>query len=163
EDRRSIVRAMLANPTLDEPNVRDLIGMFAPSWDVAEPTFAERPNLLREAMARARKSAFDPHDLDLAWNDLRELDDLWFAKAQWFVRAALVDRARAIGIATDEIFWLSLDDIAGELDPIEATRRARAARAAAARAATWRMPVVVGGSPPTPRAPLHGVGVGARV
>jgi pyruvate,water dikinase len=163
EDRRSIVRNTLANPELDETAVRILVGVFAPSWDVATPTFAERPNLLRDAMARARKSAFDPHDLELAWNDLRELDDLWFAKAQWFVRSALLDRARALGIATDEIFWLSLDEASRDLDPIEATRRARAARTAAARAATWRMPVVVGGSSPTTRASLHGVGVGPRV
>src|SRR5262249_24075200 len=133
------------------------------SWDVAAPTFAERPRVLRDAMARARTTARDPDDLAKAERDLRELDDLLFARAQWMVRRALLDRAAALGLATGDIFWLPLEDLADEPALVDATRRARAARAAAARAATWRMPVVVNGSPTTPRTSLHGVGVGPRV
>src|SRR6202042_1195118 len=50
-----------------------------------------------------------------------------------------------------------------EIDPIDAHRRAAAARAASSRAAEWDMPLVVGGEPAKHGEPLRGVGGGRRV
>jgi pyruvate,water dikinase len=84
-------------------------------------------------------------ELARAAADLAERDDLWFARAQWLVRRALLARAAELGIDADDVCWLPVDEVAGatELDVDQARRRAAAARAAAERAARWAMPVVV--------------------
>ncbi|MEO8701082.1 MAG: PEP-utilizing enzyme [Kofleriaceae bacterium] len=153
-DRPSAVEATLfaaARGELDEAAVIHRLGVLAPAWDVAVPTFAERPGLLRDAIARARVAMPDhvrigdpSTELVRLAADLAERDDLWFARAQWLVRSAILAEAATTGISSGDAFWIPLDEL-GTIDPIAATRRAAGARAAAARAATWEMPICVGG------------------
>ena len=176
--RRGAIDAMLVDMALgviDEHTLTERLGVMAPAWDVHVPTFAERPALVREAIERARlvtpPSQAPPmaieraveHELAIARiaADLAERDDLWFARAQWLVRRALLARARAVGLLEADIFWLPLDAPLDDLD--DARRRAAGARAAAERAARWAMPITVNGPPPVERTALHGVGTGARV
>jgi pyruvate,water dikinase len=181
--RPSAVEAVLdaaARGELDAREVEARLGALAPAWDVAVPTFAERPGLLADAVARAAevararpgtapsKSPASPgaHAGAIAISqlarDLAERDDALFARAQRVVRRALLARAAALGLADDDVFWIPLDD--APIDPVAAHRRAAGARAAAARAATWQMPLVVGGPPaPTAGTALRGVGTGPRV
>ena len=238
--RPSAVEATLfaaARGEVDERTVLDRIGVLSPAWDVSVATFAERPELVRAAIDRARDvltatrppaAAPDPaaapsaepatdtfhhharivaneaeraraaqlvsadperhdtagellhhharavaehaeRDLARAAADLGERDDVWFARAQWLVRRAILDRARELAIDPDDAFWIPLDDLATAtaLAAEDLRRRASGARAAAARAAQWAMPIVVGGEAneserPAGRA-LHGVGTGPRV
>jgi pyruvate,water dikinase len=172
--RPSAVEAALlaaARGELDEAAVVARFAAMAPAWDVAVPTFGERPAVLRDAIARARLLAdtappppLPPagDDLARAGADLAERDDLWFARAQWLVRRALLLRAAEVGLPPDDAFWIPLDELASEaLSLTDARRRAAAARAAGGRAARWSMPFVVGGSAPE-GAPLRGAGVGGR-
>jgi phosphohistidine swiveling domain-containing protein len=149
--------------------------VMSPAWDIAVPTFAEGrtgpprpepllappptpPDDLAAAVALARAAA-----------DAGERDDVWFARAQWLVRKALLARSRELGLREDDIFWIPLDDAVTlrTLDPDDVHRRASAARAAHARAAEWDMPLTVqegdacGESPRA--ATLRGVGIGPRV
>ncbi|HEY5925876.1 MAG TPA: PEP/pyruvate-binding domain-containing protein [Kofleriaceae bacterium] len=53
----STVEAVLraaARGELDEHEVDVQLGVLAPAWDVAAPTFGERPGLIRDAIARAK-------------------------------------------------------------------------------------------------------------
>src|SRR5262249_4085492 len=100
--------------------------------------------------------------------DAAERDDIWFARAQWMVRRALLAHSAELGLRDDDIFWLPLDEVTlRSFDPDEAHRRASAARPAHARAAEWDMPLLVHGDVrhelPSPRASWHGVGFGRRV
>jgi phosphohistidine swiveling domain-containing protein len=135
------------------------VGVLAPAWDVAVPTFAERPALVRDAIARARlvtSSGSNAEDL----GDLGERDDIWFARAQWLVRRAILARGRALAIDLEDACWLAPDELA-HTSAVDARRRASGARAAAARAAGWGMPLVVGEIEQPPAMPqLHGIGVG---
>jgi pyruvate,water dikinase len=162
--RPSAVEATLlaaARGDLSEHAAIARLGVLAPAWDVAVPTFGEQPALLRDAIARARGIPAVPALPPDPAADLAERDDLLFARAQWLVRRALLDRARALALHDrDDIFWIPFGD-PGDRD--DAHRRAGAARAAAARAARWRMPIVVGAEAAPPRRALHGVGTGPRV
>jgi pyruvate,water dikinase len=154
--------------------------VMSPAWDIAVPTFAEHPeradprsNL--EASGTTVEPIASPAelaaevDLARAAADAGERDDLWFARAQWLVRRALLARATAFTLRGDDIFWLPLDEVITlrTLDPDDAHRRASAARAAHARAAEWDMPLVVHGDAsadePVADAQLRGVGEGPRV
>ncbi|MFN0247458.1 MAG: PEP-utilizing enzyme, partial [Kofleriaceae bacterium] len=56
--RRFSVEALLlgvARGELDEAEVVARLGVLSPSWDVVVPTYGERPELLRDALARARE------------------------------------------------------------------------------------------------------------
>jgi pyruvate,water dikinase len=184
--RPSAVEATLAAAArgeLDLAAVTARLGPLAPSWDVADATFGERPGLLADAIARAaasppppRASTDDVGD-DLAAEvrlarfaaDLAERDDAWFARAQHLVRRALHARAAALGIDRADVCWLPLEEVtaAATLDRDDAHRRAAAARAAAARAAQWEMPLVVGGdgregAAAPPGLALRGHGTGGR-
>jgi pyruvate,water dikinase len=184
--RASAVEATLlaaARGDLDEPDVERQLGCLAAAWDVSVPVFAEQPGLLRDAVARARavlatlggRTEPEPSRLaaELATEvqlarvaaELAEQDDMLFARAQRMVRTALLSRAAALGLRGDDVFWLPLDEVAtaAPIDPIDAHRRASGARAAAARAASWRMPLVVGGEAAAPGPALHGQGTGTRV
>jgi phosphohistidine swiveling domain-containing protein len=150
--------------------------VMSPAWDVAVPTFAEM-----SAPPRAAPPLVVPPDpppelaaqvaLARAAADAAEQDDLWFARAQWLMRRALLTRARELAVRDDDIFWIALDDVITlrTLDPDEVHRRASAARAAHARAAEWDMPRFVSSdeacheSPPEPHeSMLRGVGAGPR-
>ncbi len=178
--RPSSLEAMLlqaARTGKAESELADTIGVFAPSWDVATPTFAERPGLLRDALARARQAlphatppAVDLDDRAATLNqlvaDLAELDDHWFARAQWMIRKAILDRADALGIAREDACWVPLDELVTGIDPDDARRRASGARAAATRASSWNMPIVVGARGPSTRDPgvaLRGIGSGHQI
>ena len=167
-----------ARDELDEQAVIAQLGVMAPAWDVAVPTFAERPQVIRDAIARARsmyaarRPVQDPmyasrrpvHELARAAADLAERDDLWFAQAQWLVRRALLTRASELGIDPEDACWLPLDELAAttSIDLDSARRRAAGARAAATRAASWAMPVVVGGPEARSGPVLVGIGTGGR-
>jgi pyruvate,water dikinase len=147
--------------------------VMSPAWDVAVPTFAEGsaqlpaerplappptpPDDLAAAVALARAAA-----------DAGERDDVWFARAQWLVRKALLTRSRGLDLREDDIFWLPLDDVVTlrTLDPDDVHRRASAARTAHARAAAWDMPLTLQGSDACAESPraatLRGVGIGPR-
>jgi phosphohistidine swiveling domain-containing protein len=166
--------------------------VMAPAWDVAVPTFAETDARGRKVAGGAddhtgeREVAGQPDDfarsatalpagpagiagidrgdveLARAAADAGELDDLWFARAQWLVRRALLERGRELALRDDDIFWLPLDEVITlrTLDPDDAHRRASAARAAHARAAEWDMPRVVHGdaTPAEPAIDQKGAG-----
>ena len=160
--------------------VRDPV--MSPAWDVAAPTFAEMPAADARSVERSPSPAppIDPSacgdlavevELARAAADAAERDDLWFARAQWRVRSALLARSRELGLHGDDIFWISLDDAITlrSLDPDDVHRRASAARAAHARAAEWDMPLVVHGGDArgetqseTHEITLRGVGFGPR-
>lgn len=167
-----------ARGTIEFSDLLHRIGALSPTWDVAVPTFGERPALLQEAVGLSRSEAKVRTDspelearsenIDLAAiaADLAERDDLLFARAQQRVRLALLARGAELGIG-DDIFWIDLD-LARSADPDPTTlqRKASAARTANARAATWQMPLVVGGEATASddrRKTLHGVGAGPRV
>jgi phosphohistidine swiveling domain-containing protein len=151
----TLSRAARGELTFDDVVVR--LGDLAPAWDVAVPSFGETPQILRDAIANARVAApRDDHSDDAFVADLAERDDIYFARMQQLVRRALLERGLG-----DDVFWLPLD--IGEIDPIDARRRAAAARAATARASEWDMPFVVGGEPARRGEPLRGVGGGQRV
>ncbi len=189
-----------ARGELAEDAVLDRIGVLSPAWDVCVATFAERPELVRAAIDRARgflgeRSAgadvpriaatepatetFDTgshvtaeqprHELARAAADVAERDDVWFARAQWLVRKAILDRAHELAIEPDDAFWIPLDELASAraLDADDVRRRASGARAAAARAAQWAMPFIVGGEPGSDERAagpmLRGIGSGPRV
>ncbi len=180
-ERGSAVESILLAAAADSRDPRSLLaglGVLAPAWDVAVPTFAERPGVLEDALARARVVVRDRRRLapDTTPSgyaeaamiaDLAEIDDSVFAQAQWMVRKAILERADELGIAREDAFWIPLDDlIRGELDATDAGRRASGARAAAARAATWNMPIVVGDPASSTRDPavaLRGIGSGHRI
>jgi pyruvate,water dikinase len=179
--------AAAARGELTEAEVLARVGVMAPAWDVAVPTYAERPALVRDAIARAShdesRGAPDSHDAadahaaadarevpaprdalhELA-ADLAERDDVWFAKAQWMVRRALLARADELGVAREDVGWLRFEVLEQGIAPEEARRQAAGARAAAERASRWDMPLVVP-EPAEARAghALHGVGTGPRV
>jgi pyruvate,water dikinase len=130
------------------------IGDLALAWDVASPTLAERPELIDAAIAAARAAMGDaaPDEPESQRKsmaemalELSETDDLWFARAQAMVRRALLAAGDRLGIG-DDVFWLPLEELDGELDPAAAHARASAARTAAERARSWEMPRVVGGT-----------------
>jgi pyruvate,water dikinase len=182
--RASAVEATLlaaARGDLDEDDVVRQLGCLSPAWDVAAPTFGERPGLLRDAIARAAVVLAKPREAklelpgyprglerDLAEPiafgrlaaELGERDDALFARAQYLVRKALIARGRELGIG-DDVFWIALDETSTDRD--ELRRKASGARAAAERAARWQMPVVVGGEPPIEATSLRGSGTGPRV
>lgn len=174
--RPSAVESMLlasARGELDPTIVRATLGVLAPAWDVAVATFGERPGVLDDAIARARATLpaagdrvrQDDGSIAHLAAELAERDDLWFARAQWLVRRALLARAAELAIDPDDICWLPLDEVmrATAIDRDAAHRRAAAARAAAERAARWAMPIVVGGPPPESGPPLRGIGTGGCV
>lgn len=189
--RASAVEATLlaaARGELDEADVALELGCLSPAWDVAVPTFGERPGLLRDAIARARlalaRTDLAPRvqqnaaALEQTYAreiavarcaaDLAERDDTLFARAQRLVRRALLARGAELRLLDDDIFWIPLDDALAGIDPIDAHRRASGARAAAARACQWQVPPVVGGEEGSSRAAenpttLAGVGTGPRV
>jgi phosphohistidine swiveling domain-containing protein len=147
--------------------------VMAPAWDVAVPTFAERAIDARSLERPTRPQCPVPPELAAdvelarAAADAAEQDDLWFARAQWMVRRALLARSAELALHDDDIFWLPLDEVITlrTLDPDGAHRRASAARAAHARSSAWDMPRIVhGGVVATPtETTLRGVGIGARV
>ncbi len=176
--------AAAAAGSIDFSEVVRRIGALAPTWDVAVPSFGERPELLQRAIELAKRTseratfvsaASTSEELDLASiaADLAERDDLLFARAQHMVRTALLVYADEHGIDRDDIFWLPLWDVVTDhldqganhvpIDPMVAKRKASAARAAAERASKWQMPLVVGGEAQPAREALHGVGHGPRV
>jgi pyruvate,water dikinase len=183
--RESAVEAVLfsaARGELDQRDVARSLGCLAPAWDVSVPTYGERPGVLRDAVARAGRAlaqmpARTPtspsprlatelaFEIQLAQEavELAERDDTLFARAQLLVRRSLLARAASLGIAGDDIFWLPLDEVATSLDPLDGRRRASGARAAAERAASWQMPVIVGGAATPERPALRGDGTGPRV
>jgi pyruvate,water dikinase len=182
--RASAVEATLlaaARGDLDEEDVVRQLGCLSPAWDVAAPTFGERPGLLRDAIARAavvlakprekklelpgyprglERELAEPIALGRLAAELGERDDALFARAQFLVRKALLARGRELGIG-DDVFWIALDEASADRDKLR--RKASGARAAAQRVARWQMPVVVGGEPPVEATSLRGSGTGPRV
>ncbi|HEU0037599.1 MAG TPA: PEP/pyruvate-binding domain-containing protein [Kofleriaceae bacterium] len=164
-----------ARGELDEAAAFERLGVYAPAWDVAMASFGEQPAVLLSAIERARvairripsgvAAAATERALGRTAADLAERDDLYFARAQHVVRRALLERAHALAIDPEDIWWLPLDEIAttSGLDRDDARRRAAGARAAATRAAEWQMPIVVGAPAPESMPPLTGVGTGPRV
>lgn len=154
-----------ARGELDDHALFERVGVLAPAWDVAVATFAERPSLLRDAVERARSIASLPAAPPDPIADLAERDDLWFARAQWLVRRALLARATELGLDAADVFWIAFDQLAQPIDLDRARRIANAARNAAQRAASWAMPIVVGEVPAiaSRHQPLRGVGSGPRV
>ncbi len=179
----TLVAAVAAGlATRDE--LLEVAAPFAPAWDVAVPTYGERPALLDAAIehahastaaaaataaedrlrARLPASARDRFDEALAAAriaaDLAELDDRYFARAQWLVRKALLDLGRG-----DDIFYTPLDEALSD-DPNLAP--ATAARAAIERQRARAMPLAFRDGAPLPTAPTlsadawRGRGCGGR-
>ncbi|MEO8846773.1 MAG: PEP/pyruvate-binding domain-containing protein [Kofleriaceae bacterium] len=160
--------AAAARGTIDFAEVVRRIGAMSPTWDVAVPTFGERPELLHRAIAVSNGAppsteiTSENIDLEAIVADLAERDDLLFARMQLDARNALLAAADARGIDRDDIFWLDPGDYDLEIETIR--RKASAARAANDRAHQWQMPLVVGGPTSTPpTTELRGVGHGPRV
>jgi len=180
--RTGAIESILLDAAADgrtEVDVMPAVGMLAPAWDVAVPTFAERPGLIRDAIARATVALGGLHDDPPMPNvpaddlthavlaaELAEQDDHDFARAQWLVRREILARADELGIAREDAFWIPLDDLVrGDLDPDDVRRRASGARSASTRAATWSMPIVVPDDSSTRHSgvALAGIGSGHRV
>ena len=106
----------------------DRVGALAPRWDVAVPTYAERPELLDQAICRHRATpgreasgASIPPQLDLAAltpmidlaraaHDIGEIDDLIYGRAQALIRRALLAIAARWQLSDPEdIFYLPLE------------------------------------------------------
>ncbi len=140
------------------------VGDFAPAWDVAVPTFAERPALIATAVLRLRAALAerdaadatdalhppDPPDAPRAAvaavaAAIAEDDDALFARAQAIVRRALLNAGRRAGLEDPEdVCWLPLGSvITGDAlaDPVRARAQAAAARRAAWRARAWDLPL----------------------
>jgi pyruvate,water dikinase len=139
-------------------------GPMAPAWDVATPTYGERPDILDAAVAAAGRRAnardaahraaeraeaetrarINPvahglYDRALAIvrtaAEVAELDDRTFARAQWAVRRALLELGDAWGLLPDDIFYLPLPEVADHARRAQPIDAAAAGpRAAAARA-----------------------------
>ena len=179
--RPSSVEATLlaaARGDIDEATAIDRLAPLSTTWDVAVPTFGERPAVIRDAIARARNVASSigvgPDDARVgpellharAVADLAERDDVWFAKAQTMVRFALLRRGRELEVDVEDIFWISLEDALVGISADDAHRRASAAKAANQRAAKWAMPLVINGETDeeaADRPALRGFGSGSRV
>lgn len=168
----SVEAALLATARgeLDEHGLLGRIGVLAPAWDVAVATFGERPALLRDAVERIRFIPSSPAPLPpdpIA--DLAERDDLWFARAQWLVRHALLLRGAELGLDADDVFWVPLEQLTRAVELVDRDRLhriANAARNAAHRAAGWTMPLVVApvaAAPSQISQPLRGIGSGPRI
>jgi len=153
-----------AKGEIDEPALLRVIGDQAAAWDVAVPTHAERPELVRAAVERVRAALGELRPIEIepappeiaarvaiarAAAGLAEEDDRLFARAQAQVRRALLATGRAIGLDNPEdACWLPLDEVIGieagdPVDPLAARVRAAGARAAADRARRWTMPLAV--------------------
>ncbi|MDQ3340422.1 MAG: PEP-utilizing enzyme [Myxococcota bacterium] len=172
--RPSAVEATLlaaARGEIGEDVAIERLAPLAPTWDVAVPTFGERPEIIRAAIARAKdiehisraSDRDERNEVIRAAADLAERDDLWFAKAQRLVRRALLARASELGVDEGDICWLSLDDLGAELDPDDVRRRASAAKAAYDRSSKWAMPLVIGDDVIDDRPALRGHGSGVRI
>ncbi len=181
--RSSAVEATLlaaARGEIEEATALAHLGELAPAWDIAVPTYGERPGILRGAIDRARAligraqplGSLRPDDdsrqlggsVARAAADLAERDDHWFARAQLLVRKSVIARATELDIDPDDAFWIPLEDLEqNHVDPDDVRRRASAARNAAARASLWSLPRIVGGPVQPPALALHGVGTGSRV
>lgn len=176
-ERASAVEALLVEVARGSEVHRGLLGVLAPAWDVAVPTFAERPGLLEDAIARTRQvlrerpasppnaAITEDYTFAAVVAEYAERDDHHFARAQWMVRRTILARADALGIAREDACWIAIDDLLrDEFDPVQARRLASGARTAAARAATWSMPIVVGDSSTGDRGvALHGIGSGHQL
>lgn len=157
-----------ASPSTPFPFER--VGVLSPAWDVAVPTYGERPGMLDVSLMRAFARVTTVTEAMASpfpglMNNLTERDDIWFARAQLLVRRAILARADELGVDRDDAFWIPLDQLVdgNPLDPDEVRRTASAHRAAAERASRWEMPLVVGGPPPHVGESLRGVGSGPRV
>ncbi|HTJ47399.1 MAG TPA: PEP/pyruvate-binding domain-containing protein, partial [Kofleriaceae bacterium] len=174
---RATRRALLAEIPADDPawhprgtitsrlaaGDHDALRALAPAWDVAVPTLDERPDWLATPRApiAAPSIDLDPRRaLASAVAELAEEDDLAFARAQAFVRRALLAQAADRGIDPDDIFWLALEDETHDRNVAHA--RASAARTAAARAAQWDMPLAVADGKAIDLEHTHGRGFGGR-
>ncbi|MCX5742197.1 MAG: PEP-utilizing enzyme [Proteobacteria bacterium] len=167
--RRVPPAALLAHRPSRRPASLAAIAHHAPAWDVAVPTYGEAPTIALALLARwpvppvPPAPNADPYAALAA--DLAERDDDWFYRAQAMVRRGYLDRARALGIDPEDVFWIAgvMERAAIDpIDPIEARRTASAARAASARMAQFDMPLSI---PPAPviGSSLHGTGIGPRV
>lgn len=115
-----------ARGELDEPTLLARIGVLSPAWDVSTATFGERPELVRDAIERARAVIEAPHPIttsaapgagpapletlhhharaaaDHADRDLaRAAADLAERDDIWFARAQLLVRTAILARARD--------------------------------------------------------------
>jgi len=152
-------------------------GAFAPTWDVASPTFGEDPAGLvpctlpqgggptaRGALA-ARAPVLAPL-IEAAHEAarLREDDDVLFARAQTAVRRALLAVARSRGLdPAEDVFWVPPQTIA-RLSNDEIRRAADQARRAQHPGLLPPLEIIAGRAvwpPPASRA-ISGFGTGGR-
>ncbi|WP_045119056.1 PEP/pyruvate-binding domain-containing protein [Haliangium ochraceum] len=151
--------ARAARGQISRADVAAMLGPLAPAWDVATPTYGERPQLIEAALERAGARALpDPERAARAQQqlaqqlsaeqrsefervlalarrarDLGELDDRLFGRAQTAVRRALLRVAARWQLAdADDIFYLPLHqttDWAKSAEPPPATAVRRLAQA----------------------------------
>ena len=112
------------------------LGPLAPEWDVSAPTYAETPERLKQAVEHYRQIS-DPDDRNLdpyavreqlpptshpafdrafahakIAQEIAELDDLLFARAQAGVRRSLLSIADSWGLnRSEDIFYLPLPEV----------------------------------------------------
>lgn len=119
----------------------------APAWDVAAPTYAERS---LGGTARLGRIA--------------DLDDVFFARAQAGVRAALAGLATRWGLALEDVTFLPLEELrVGR--PADAAARARTARDRHQRLSAFAPPLAITGGLALYRpaaGALRGRGTGGR-
>lgn len=167
------VAELIAPPTRAEPTeppdaVRAIAAPQSPSWDVAVPTYGERPDVLDRIATeptgstpardsdpadrlRARLPAAHRDRLDRALaagrlaHELGEIDDWLYARAQAGVRRALLAVAEEWRLSDpSDIFYLPLDWIAehaGAPPPGDLPARTAAARAVQLEQSGWAMPM----------------------
>jgi pyruvate,water dikinase len=160
----------------DAALVRARWGALAPAWDVALPTFAEAlpaaPRQVaaspeqRRAAAAARAAELEralPPDLRdavataRALHAIGEADDVYFARAQWLVRRALLARG-----AAPDIFFVPLGAPA-DANVARAARREHERQRRLVPPQRFERGAPVFAAPTRSAAVLRGLGTGGRV
>lgn len=100
-------------------------GPLAATWDVRAPTYAERPGLLEQAVARYRRSpGHHDHAVELdshlgalaeAVREIGGADDILYARAQTAVRRAMLAIADGWGLQErDDVFHVPLERLCAD-------------------------------------------------
>jgi pyruvate,water dikinase len=147
------------------------IGAMAPEWDLSCPTYAEDPAALDRALAAraGRHSAANPDTggedaaraLTRTAVDIAEEDDLYYARAQYLIRRALLHRAGDLELARPtDIFYVDLATGARG-DAARIAGDARQGRARRDQQRRWAMPLEIRNGRPRARPhPRRGVWLG---
>jgi pyruvate,water dikinase len=136
-------QAMATLPALAMPPTEAEWNAVSPAWDVAVPTYREAGLSPRPHPGPRPRAGKEVDALALAVRDISELDDRLFYRAQWVVRRALLERARALGLEDANAVFFCDDPFAALLDAERVTAQADAHRRDVRHAERWHMPLAI--------------------